>query len=353
DLGSTPGAFRVKYDMAVTSYSGTTAQSTLGSHIVRVIVSTDGGATWSVNNTVKTYTGVGSYSNTGQTETVNLSEYSGVVKIAFVATTSSYSPDVYFFIDNFLVEEIPSCLEPTDLTATNITSNSADLSWTSDGETFDIKWGMSGFDVETEGTLEEGFENGGTLSGLASQTTYQFYVRQNCGGGDLSVWAGPFSFTTLLANDNIEGAIPVECGGTYTGSTATATNDQPNPAIFGVAATLSPNVWYSYTGSGEPELITASLCNSEFDTAILIATGTPGDLTWVAGNDDAGINGPCGSNTTRSYVQFNSDGVTTYYIMVRGYDVTSTGTYELVITCQEACSPATTNDEVADAEIVI
>src|SRR5690606_40188098 len=61
-------------------------------------------------------------------------------------------------------------------------------------------------------------------------------------------------------------------------------------------------------GSGEPELITASLCNSEFDTAILIATGTPGDLTWVAGNDDAGINGPCGSNTTRSYVQFNSDG---------------------------------------------
>src|SRR5690606_15329330 len=106
-------------------------------------------------------------------------------------------------------------------------------------------------------------------------------------------------------------------------------------------------------GSGEPELITASLCNSEFDTAILIATGTPGDLTWVAGNDDAGINGPCGSNTTRSYVQFNSDGVTTYYIKVRGYDVTSTGTYELVITCQEACSPATTNDEVADAEIVI
>src|SRR5690606_31923596 len=113
-------------------------------------------------------------------------------------------------------------------------------------------------------------------------------------------------------------------------------------------ATLSPNVWYSYTGSGEPELITASLCNSGFDTAILIATGTPGDLTWVAGNEDF-----CGTSGFRSQVEFASDGTTTYYIMVRGYGVTSTGTYELVITCQEACSPATTNDEVADAEIVI
>ncbi|MGE4347401.1 MAG: GEVED domain-containing protein [Flavobacteriaceae bacterium] len=242
----------------------------------------------------------------------------------------------------------PTCFPPADLSATNITTNSADLSWTSDGEQFDIKWGTPGFDVEEEGTLAEDFENGGTLSGLAPQTTYHFYVRNNCGVDDLSAWVGPVSFTTLLANDNIENAIPVSCGETYTGSTATATNDQPNPAIFGVAATLSPNVWYSYTGSGEPELITASLCNSGFDTSILIATGTPGDLTWVAGNEDF-----CGTSGFRSQVEFASDGTTTYYIMVRGYGVASTGTYELVITCQEACSPATTNDEVADAEIVI
>src|SRR5690606_13334611 len=187
---------------------------------------------------------------------------------------NSNSSAWYYWLDDFVVELLPSCIEPSALTATNLTYSSADLSWTSDGTAFDIKWGTSGFDVETEGTLVEDFENGATLSGLDSNTTYEFYVRNNCGGGDLSVWAGPFSFTTLLANDNIENAIPVSCGETYTGSTATATNDQPNPAIFGVAATLSPNVWYSYTGSGEPELITASLCNSGFDTAILIATGT-------------------------------------------------------------------------------
>src|SRR5690606_8955166 len=205
------------------------------------------------------------------------------------------------------------CDAPTNLTATNITSVSATLGWTSDGNNFDIEWGTQGF-TQGSGTLVTDIAtNSYNLTNLDYNTQYQFYIRQDCTVKE-SDWAGPFSFTTILDNDNIEGAIPVECGGTYTGSTATATNDQPNTAIFGVAATLSPNVWYSYTGSGEPELITASLCNSGFDTAILIATGTPGNLTWIAGNEDF-----CGTNGWRSQVEFASDGTTTYYIMVRGF----------------------------------
>src|SRR5690606_22328435 len=93
------------------------------------------------------------------------------------------------------LSEPPSCLPPTGLTATNLTYSSADLSWTSDGTAFDIKWGTPGFDVETEGNLEEDFENGGTLSGLEAETTYEFYVRQNC-GEEMSDWAGPYSFYT-------------------------------------------------------------------------------------------------------------------------------------------------------------
>ncbi len=108
DLGSTPGLYRLKYDMAVTGYNDVLTQSTLGTHIVRVIISTDGGTTWSSANTLKTYTGTGTYSNTGQTEYINLSTYSGLIKIAFVATTSSTSPDIDFHIDNFAVESIPA-----------------------------------------------------------------------------------------------------------------------------------------------------------------------------------------------------------------------------------------------------
>lgn len=92
----------------------------------------------------------------------------------------------------------PSCLSPTSLTSTNITSDSAVLGWTSGGTLFDIKWGEADFDLETEGTLVAGFSNGGTLSDLDSNTNYSFYVRRDCGEDDgVSSWSGPFSFRTL------------------------------------------------------------------------------------------------------------------------------------------------------------
>lgn len=36
-----------------------------------------------------------------------------------------------------------------------------------------------------------------TLNGLSDSTTYEVYVRGNCGGGDYSNWIGPVSFTTV------------------------------------------------------------------------------------------------------------------------------------------------------------
>src|SRR5690606_8493668 len=35
-----------------------------------------------------------------------------------------------------------------------------------------------------------------TLTGLTAETHYQYYVRQDCGSGDTSLWAGPFTFFT-------------------------------------------------------------------------------------------------------------------------------------------------------------
>src|SRR5690606_20329825 len=84
----------------------------------------------------------------------------------------------YYWLDDFVVELIPSCIEPSALTA-NPTHNSAVLGWDSAGENFEISWGEGTFNAE-EGTIEP-FTNGGTLSGLMANTAYQFYVRQNCG----------------------------------------------------------------------------------------------------------------------------------------------------------------------------
>src|SRR5690606_20935013 len=124
------------------------------------------------------------------------------VQYRWNASGSSFTPcyvGSYNETEDYMVNILPppTCLPPSALATTNVISDSADLSWTSDGTDFDIIWGEEGFDIDdNEGTLEEGFANGGTLSGLSATTAYEFYVRQDC-GGDVSQWSGPFSFTTI------------------------------------------------------------------------------------------------------------------------------------------------------------
>ncbi|MFH2143120.1 MAG: T9SS type A sorting domain-containing protein [Bacteroidota bacterium] len=95
----------------------------------------------------------------------------------------------------------PTCPDPTALSASNITINSADLGWTESGSatTWNIEWGLDWF-TQGSGTIISGTNlNPYTLGGLASSTAYEFYVQSYCGVGDLSNWIGPFPFTTSCA----------------------------------------------------------------------------------------------------------------------------------------------------------
>jgi hypothetical protein len=102
------------------------------------------------------------------------------------------------------VQAAPSCVAPTALQTTNVTSNSASLTWTPSGnENFwTIQYGETGF------TLGTGTEVGSsittpTISNLDPQTNYSFYVRAVCAPLDSSAWAGPFNFTTPCLTANI------------------------------------------------------------------------------------------------------------------------------------------------------
>ncbi|UKB85328.1 T9SS type A sorting domain-containing protein [Chryseobacterium sp. MEBOG06] len=202
NLGATPGMYRIRYKMAVTSYLATVSQTTLGTHQVRIIISTDGGTTWSNANTLKTYTGAGTYSNTGQTETVDLVGYSGTIKIAFVATTSSTSPDIDFHIDDFIVEAIPTCQEPSSPVVANPTVSSATLSWTAPASLpaggYEYYYSTNST-TPVAATAASGTSNATSvqLSGLASSSLYYVWVRSVCSTGDKSPWIGYASFNTL------------------------------------------------------------------------------------------------------------------------------------------------------------
>ncbi len=98
----------------------------------------------------------------------------------------------------------PSCLPPSALTATGVTSTTANLGWTENGTatTWNIEWGTTGF-TPGSGTLITGTTtNPQALSGLSPNTSYEFYVQADCGGNGSSTWSGPFSFTTLCAAFN-------------------------------------------------------------------------------------------------------------------------------------------------------
>lgn len=94
-----------------------------------------------------------------------------------------------------------TCFPPINLTASNITSDSAELEWTETGTAtlWDIEYGPSGF-TPTGTPTNSGVTNPFLLTGLNSQTSYDFYIRADCGAVDgLSIWSGPFSFTTACA----------------------------------------------------------------------------------------------------------------------------------------------------------
>ncbi len=94
------------------------------------------------------------------------------------------------------------CPEPTNLTASDITENSAKITWNPGGtETeWEIEYGPAGFDLGT-GTVitDDDGTAGETISGLNAATYYEYYVTPLCASGD-PFPAGPKGFSTLCGN---------------------------------------------------------------------------------------------------------------------------------------------------------
>jgi len=139
------------------------------------------------------------------TQTIDLTAYIGTTFTLAFQSSMKYnnaegnsSQGDNAFLDNISITEV-TCLAPTTLTATNITATFADLGWTENGSAtaWDIELGTAGF-TPTGTPTTTGATNTQNVTGLTASTSYEFYVRADCGGGDMSTWSGPFMFTTAI-----------------------------------------------------------------------------------------------------------------------------------------------------------
>ncbi|UOQ53442.1 fibronectin type III domain-containing protein [Hymenobacter cellulosivorans] len=197
----------------------------------------------------------------------------------------------------------PTCAAPTGLAASAVTLTSATLSWTSPAGSgpFTVEYGPRGFTPgSTQGTVVTATTTSVNLTNLASGTTYQFYVTQNCGGtSGSSLPSGPVAFTTLAAppaNDECATAteVTVQFGSTCsnrivaTNAGATASSNIPAP---GCSSYTGGDVWFKVVVPSTGSLIatTDSVAGSDLkDTGMAIYSGTCGALTVVNCNDDGG-----------------------------------------------------------------
>ncbi len=201
NLGAS-GNYQLEFDLALTVYNGT-GSATLGvDDKFAVVISTDGGATWTSVNTLRQWDSTTPISNgAGDHITINLSSYTGVVKFGFYGESTVSNADNDLFVDNVQVREAP--VGPPDCAvigapadgATSVLRN-ADLSWSAAGTggaptSYDVYFGTStppGFAVNQAASPYDP----GTM---AYNTPYYWQIIPKNASGDASgcpIW----SFTT-------------------------------------------------------------------------------------------------------------------------------------------------------------
>lgn len=135
-----------------------------------------------------------------KTRKVDLSAYDGAAtfQVRFLATSEGCcAGDIS--IDDIYVAE--ACVMPTAGVATNLTSSSASIGWTTSGtaaSSWSIEYGPTGFVQGTGNVINGTTFNPHPLAGLLDGTDYDFYIISNCALGERSDWAGPFNFTTFI-----------------------------------------------------------------------------------------------------------------------------------------------------------
>ncbi|MEZ4758103.1 MAG: GEVED domain-containing protein [Flavobacteriales bacterium] len=206
----------------------------------------------------------------------------------------------------------PPCPAPSGLTASNITLTSVNLNWAigCSESAWEVEYGATGFTVGTGTTVPAG-TNPFTLGGLSAGTTYDIYLRADCGVDGVSTSFGPISVTTLPpppANDDCGGAIALtvnadyQCGTVTAGTTIGATASQQPDVDSG---TPDDDVWFSFVATSTTHRVSLLNVSNFTDMGHSVYRALP-DPCAAAGmtlvlTSDADVSNPAGLTIGETY----------------------------------------------------
>lgn len=251
-----------------------------------VLLSTTGNSASDFTTTLLPLTTVSS--TTHEEVIMNLDAYSGDVFIA-IHVPSGGLDGYYLYLDNFYVEELPSCLPPENLAAAELSSTSAEVSWDAGSSSlWNVEWGVAGFTPGT-GDLVTGLTSPNyTIDNITTETEYEFYVQADCGGGDLSTWSGPYLFYIGYCAPSGTSTLTYIDAFTTTGAYTDIQNE---------ASGLSTNNFGNYYDS--QAVISAE--GQTFDFSVEIVSGSVGTAIWIDWNNDQVFDASEVEFTTTSY----------------------------------------------------
>jgi hypothetical protein len=180
--------------------------------------------------------------------------------IAFKHVTNSSI--YYYWLDDVVVDLIPSCPRPADLTASNVTQTSLDLGWVEFGTAtaWEVEYGTTGFTQGT-GTILAAATNPVSITGLTESTCYDFYVRAVCAPGDESDWSNMATFCTSQTPVNVPFTIDFETASGFTFANNTSGNNWYIGSATGVNNTVGgSNGMYISNDNGVTNAYSSTSC---------------------------------------------------------------------------------------------
>jgi hypothetical protein len=197
----------------------------------------------------------------------------------YIATGQWGTPDgLNFDVTNFTVTPI-TCLYPSGISLSNLTTSSADLDWIAGGSetAWNLEWKAGANFTPGNGEQDQTAAVSGTpeysLTGLTASTTYYVYYQSDCGTGNTSSWVGPFSFYTGYCIPVATSALSYINSISTTSGLTNITNADTGFTAGGYADYYDTHTIETYAGGS-------------FDFEFSIVGGTVGAAIWVDWNHD-------------------------------------------------------------------